>query len=430
MLLIDRKKVPEARQVEFLMNIEPGYLQLSNGIPVYMIDQGNQEVLRIELIFMAGSYYQKHKHVARATNSLLAGGTSSYSAEELSEHFDYYGAHLEVNNTRDNAYVGLYTLNKHLQHTLPMLAEVVLNPVFPDHEIDIYRSTRKEHLNINRQKVKYLAKVYFHEQVFGSTHPYGIILLPEHIDELQREILTEHHRNHYRVEDCTIIVSGKIPDGIENLLDKYFGGCTSGSSKVQGTNMFTINPSDEKVRFIQKKDSTQAAIRIGKPTINRQHSDFQALSVVNTILGGYFGSRLMKNIREDKGYTYGIHSALVSLHRSGMFVIASEVGNHALEAAISEIYKEIRILCDVKVRTKELSLVKNYLMGTLMRSMDGPFEIAERLRTALEFGQDLNYYNRYIQTIREISPVRIQELANEYLQGDSMFQTIAGNEKA
>ena len=429
MQIIDRKKAPAVKLVEFLKSIEPRYIQLGNGLPVYMIDAGIQEVLRIELVFKAGNFYQKQKQVAKATNILLANGTGSHNAEEISEHFDFYGAYLETNSTKDNAYVGLFTLNKHLENTLPMLAEIIMDPVFPEHELDIYRSTRRQHLSVNLQKVKYLARVHFQEQVFGDEHPYGMRLQTHHLDQLQGESLVEHHRNHYRAEECMMVVSGKIPAGFDRMLEKYFGHFKSNGGQVPNGIVAPILPSNEMKHLVEKKDSLQAAIRIGKPTINRLHPDYPALYIVNTILGGYFGSRLMLNIREDKGYTYGIGSALVSLQQSGLFLITSEVGSDVLNAATEEIFKEIRKLREKKVGASELALVKNYLMGSLMRSMDGPFAIGERLKSALEFGQTLEYYKDYATAIQKITPDRIRELANQYLQEDTLYQTVAGSFK-
>jgi zinc protease len=428
MQVINRKKAPTGRLLELLRHSEPRQITLRNGIPVYIVDEGLTEVLRIELVFKAGNFYQNQKHIAKATSALLAGGTSSHTADEISEHFDFYGSYLETSSAKDNAYVALYTLNKHLENTLPMLAEIIIDPVFPEQELEVYRANRLQHLCVNQQKVKYLARVYFNEQVFGSRHPYGMRLQAAHLEGLQRTYLQEHHRNYYRAEECMMVVSGKIPTGFELLLEKYFGGFKSNGSRIAGSAIAPISHSAEKIRFIKKNDALQAAIRIGKTTINRLHPDYPALFIANTILGGYFGSRLMHNIREDKGYTYGIVSGLASLQHSGLFVISSEVGTKVLKAAMKEIFSEIRKLREEKVSQEELSLVQNYLMGSLMRSMDGPFALAERLRTALEFGQTLDYYKEYAATIRQISAFRIQELAHEYLHEESLYQTVAGKQ--
>jgi len=427
MPMTDRKTAPVANLVEFIKSTEPQHFRLGNGIPVYVIDEGFQEVMRIELVFKAGNYYQNRKQLARATNTLIPMGTGTHTAEEISEHFDFYGSYLETSNGKDNAYIVLYTLNKHLENTLPLLAEIIIDPCFPEHELDLFRSTRKQHLSVNQQKVKYLARVHFNEQVFGMEHPYGMRLQASHLDALERNQLVEHHRNHYRAEECMIVASGKIPQGFGQLLEKYFGAFSSNGNKRPTGNAIPFSTSPNKHQLITKKGSLQAALRIGKPTFNRLHPDYPALFILNTILGGYFGSRLMHNIREDKGYTYGIGSALVSMQQSGLFVISSEVGSDVLKASIAEIYMEIKKLCAEPVGEQELSLVKNYLMGALMRSMDGPFAVAERLRSALEFGQTMDYYTQYAAIIKNITSQRLQELANEYFIEGTFFETVAGN---
>ena len=428
---INRTKAPASKLVEFIKSIEPRQIRLSSGLPVYLIDEGQQEVLRIELVFKAGNYYQQEKQVARATNSLLTSGTGSHTAEEISEHFDFYGAYLETNNGKDNSYTGLYTLNKHLENTLPMLAEIISDPVFPEDELNIYRSTRKQHLSVNLQKVKYLARVCFQEQVFGKDHPYGMRLQDFHFDALTRAKLVEHHRNHYLSGECFLVVSGKIPPGFENLLERHFGSFKSNTSGNAEKKLpcQDPDPAPEQTQFIEKKGAMQSALRIGKPVINRLHPDYPSLFVLNTVLGGYFGSRLMTNIREDKGFTYGIGSMLTSMQHSGLFIIASEVGNDVLKASIDEIFKEIRRLREQAIGMEELELVKNYLMGSLMRSMDGSFALAERLRSALEFGQDMSYYKEYAATIRDITPEKLQSLANTYLNEESLLITVAGKAK-
>jgi zinc protease len=425
----DRKKAPLSRLVEHLKKIEFRLFHLSNGIPVYLIDEGEQEVLKIELVFRAGNFYQHKKHQAKAANALLASGTARLKADQISEHFDFYGAYTETHASKDNAYVGVYTLNKHLGHVLPLLAEIVIDPVFREEEIAVYRFTRKQHLNLNLEKVKYLARVGFNEQIFGSEHPYGQRLQAYHLDDLSRDDLIDFHQKHYRANNCNIMVSGKIPPDIEKQLENAFAAIEKSDYQPIAGSKPDISSSEEQSRFVEKPGALQAALRIGKPAINRLHPEFPELFILNTMLGGYFGSRLMMNIREDKGYTYGISSALASLQHSGLFVISSEVGTDVLEDAKREIYLEIKKMQDKKPGNKELDLVRNYLLGALMRSFDGPFALAERLRTCIEFGQTPDYYIRYAEIVRSISALRIQELAGLYFERDTMFETVAGGSR-
>ena len=177
---------------------------------------------------------------------------------------------------------------------------------------------------------------------------------------------------------------------------------------------------------IEKEGALQSAIRIGKLMFNKTHPDFQSLQVLNTVYGGYFGSRLMSNIREDKGYTYGIGSGLVSLQHGGYFFITTEVGVDVTAKAIKEIYFEMDRLRKEKITTDELQLVKNYLLGTFLRSVDGPFAMADRFKGILNYNLGYDYFDRYIATIRAVSASDLMGLANTYFDKDSMIELVVG----
>ncbi len=178
--------------------------------------------------------------------------------------------------------------------------------------------------------------------------------------------------------------------------------------------------------FIEKPDSVQSAIRIGKLTIGKSHHDFVKLQVVSTILGGYFGSRLMSNIREDKGYTYGIGSFIAPMNQASYFGIATEVGVDITRQAIDEIYKEINRLSTDIMPNEELELVKSYLMGEILKSVDGPFALAERWKGMLLFGLDSEYFKKMIETISSITPEEVLDIAKKYLVADEMYEVVVG----
>ncbi|HSW68001.1 MAG TPA: pitrilysin family protein [Bacteroidales bacterium] len=425
-MTIDRTKPPSANLVEYFANPLSRRIYLSNGIPVYIISGGTQPVMRIELIYKAGSYYQSFKLVANAANSLIAAGTSGRTADEISEYFEFYGSNLDTRTEKDNAYLTLFTTNKFYKETLPVLAEVITDAIFPEEEVEIYKTTKRQTFSENLEKVKYLARVHFAEQIFGSTHPYGMRLQHKDIEQLDSQILRKFYHNYYQPANTAIFVSGLIPADFEEEIEKHLGNINPTVVSAQVTPDYQIRPSESKQILINKNGVLQSAIRYGKPVINRTHDDYQELFILNTILGGYFGSRLMRNIREDKGYTYGINSMLFSMQQSGVLVIASQVGIGVREATLKEIRKEIKLLCNEPVGDDELNTVKNYLLGSLMRSMDGPFDIAERLRAAWEYGQSAEYYHQYAHTIKSITPPRLLELANVYLDPESFFETVAG----
>lgn len=403
----------------------PEIYQLRNGIKVYQFNSGSQDVISIEMVFAAGSWFQNKPFTAMATNLMLREGTRNYSAQKVSELLDYYGAHFENTTERDNAYVSLYSLNKHLAYTLPLLCEIVKNPVFPDDEFAVLSGKQRQLLEVNRQKVNFLARTHFNNIVFGKNHPYGAYLVPDDIARVSGSDLAAFHKAQYHSGNCTFVVAGRIKPGLMNDLDALFGG--NDWSGIPSDRLFAEAESpDQKDHFMHKEGAMQSAIRMGSLAFGRSHPDFAGMKVLNAILGGYFGSRLMTNLREDKGYTYGIGSALVPLLRGGFFVISGEVGAGVTKQALFEIKSELKRLCDEQVPESELSLVRNYLLGEMLRSVDGPFAQAGLYRELIEDNLDISHFEELIDTIQHINAQRLQDLAGKYLNPEDLCTLVVG----
>jgi zinc protease len=307
---------------------------------------------------------------------------------------------------------------------------------FPTHEIDTFLMNKKQIFLVNNQKVANVARKKLTENIFGSHHPYGLNLVEKDFDTLKQPHLEEFYRQFYTSEHCKIVIAGKVLDSTIASLDNYFGGSDWSKSKAnlsaEITSKYLINStimptsSAEREVLINTKDAVQSAIRMGKLMFNKTHSDYQSFQVLNTILGGYFGSRLMSNIREDKGYTYGINSGLVSLNNGGYFFIATEVGVDVCQKALDEIYIELNRLQEKLVGEDELLLVKNFLLGSFLRGSDGPFAMADRFKAIMKYGLDYDYYDKYVATIKDISASTLRELANKYLTKETMLEVVVG----
>lgn len=427
MSTIDRTITPEFKTIDSVELIEATKAVLDNGLPVYTINAGTQNLVRIEFVFSAGIKYQTKPVVAAAVSSMLIEGTSNYSAAQIADMIDYYGAFFETEVTQDNSVLTLYSLNKHLDKTLPIIEDVLKNTVFPEHEMVTYLQNRKSKYIVNSKKVSSVARKKFAELIFGSAHSYGYFVELADYDKLKREDLLEFYNSRYGFDNCKIVVSGRVDEGVLKSLNKYFGDKnwaikTSLSAYVPRE----IKSSRQKSNIVFKEDAIQSAIRIGKVMFNKTHPDYLPFQLLNCVLGGYFGSRLMSNIREDKGYTYGIGSALVSLQDAGYFFISTEVGVEVCSSAIDEIFKEIKRLREEMVSEQELELVRNYMLGTFLRSADGPFALADRFKAVHDYGMGYDYYNRYLNAIKTTTPKQLQELANKYLQSDSMTELVVG----
>ncbi len=426
MQILDRKTPPAFKTVEKIEMIHASERRLGNNIPVYAVNAGTQELIKIEFIFSAGMYQQHIPLQAATVSAMLEEGTSKMTAAEIADAVDYYGAFLETGVSQDHASVVLYTLNKHLKATLPVVEQLIKDSVFPQAELDTHLQNKKQVFFVNNQKVANVARKRFSELIFGEKHPYGINVKEKDFDIISIPYLKEFYSTYYRANSCKIVLAGKVNDDVFPLLEQHFGGndwlATNDLSKPEIT-MATVK---EREQIIYKEDALQSAIRIGKVMFNKTHADYQPLQILNTVFGGYFGSRLMSNIREDKGYTYGIGSGLVSLKQGGYFFVSTEVGVDVCQKAIDEVYFEMNRLRTELIPDDELQLVKNYLLGTFLRSVDGPFAMAEKFKGIMEYNLGYDYFDRYISTIKTISASTLLELANTYFDKESMVELVVG----
>jgi zinc protease len=426
---LNRINAPAFKQVENLIVAEAFEKTLDNGIPLYIVDAGTQDLVKIEVLFKAGTFNEPKRLIAAAVNSLLGEGTSLRSAENMADELDSYGAFFQAENGSDWSSASLYSLTKHLEHTLPLLKEILKNSVFPEKELGTYIQNQKQHLAVNNQRVDFIARKKFSEALFGASHPYGYYAEEADLDALERNDLVNYFKTWYTSGNCKIIVSGKVEDQAVQLINRFLG-CDKFSSVALPTPFVSPTESNKVKKWhVAKEDTIQSAIRIGKLMVNKVHPDYMGLQVLNTVLGGYFGSRLMTNIREDKGYTYGIGSAVASNLEAGYFFISTETGSEVCKNVLHEIYYEMNRLREDLIPEEELALVKNYMLGTFLRSIDGPFELANKFKGILTYGLGYDYYHKFIETIKSITPEKLRTLATIYFQEDSMLELVVGKTK-
>jgi len=421
--MLNRQQPPDFKQVSTINFIQPEKRVLDNGVPVFTIYSGEQDLVRIEFIFENVNWKLEKPLQAIAVNTLINNGTNKLTSKEIAEQIDFYGAFFQTEYVQDQSLVTLYTLNKHLHSVLPIVKDVLSDSQFPQHELDIYIQNQKQKLQVNLKKNDVLSRKEFAHALFGDT-AYGVNIKAEHYDALKREDLIEYFKAAYAPNNCTIVVSGKFNDAGFNLLNDAFGKDWEKSNAVK--NSFNFSTKDKKNIYIEKPEALQSAIRIGQLAINRKHEDFSGLQILNTVLGGYFGSRLMNNIREDKGYTYGIGSGISSLQQAGYLFIATEVGADVCPAALQEIYKEIDILKNELIGDEELNLVRNYMLGSMLGSLENVFSHADKFKNIYFSGLDYSYYTNYIETVKKITAAELLVLANKYFTTENFTEVVIG----
>ena len=425
-MAVDRIVAPIIKDaIDFDIQLKPYQkFTLDNGVEVYAYEGGAQEVLLVDMVFDAGNTYEQKNWVAAATNFLLKNGTSTKSSFEITDAFEFYGAHLNRTCTNETATVTLHCLTKHFEQVIPLMGEIISEATFPEKEIAILKQNQIQRLLLNLKKGDFIANRLIDEYLFGFQHPYGKYSVEEDYKNINREDLVQFYDQYYKQGKCVIFIAGKLPTNIQSLLNKYVGQLPLNKKEIKEQVHPIVSASQKKYSIVNDAASVQGSIRLARPFPTRHHPDFPAAQVLNNIFGGFFGSRLMSNIREDKGYTYGIHSYLQNYKHAGVWMVSTDAGKDVCKATIEEVYKEMKRLRETLVEPDELKLVKNYMLGALLGDLDGPFQIISRWKSYLL--NDLNeaYFYRTIKVVREVKPEEILALANTYLKEEDFYELV------
>jgi len=422
--MLDRKIIPTIEEaVHFDLQLKNcDRFTLDNKVPVYAMNAGAQDVVMVEWVFDAGNWYDKQPMVAATTNFLIKNGTTSKTAYQINDFFEFHGAYLNRSCYNETASITLHCLSKHLETLLPVVREIIETSIFPEEELAIYIQNQKQRLSVNLQKCDFIANRLIDEYLFGINHPYGTYSNAEDYDALNTDVIKAFYKQYYLNGSCKIFVAGKMPTGYEAMLNKAFGTLPLHADTPVVVEHPVVTAAQKKVEIINDENGVQGAIRMARPFPNRHHPDFQKAHVLNTLFGGFFGSRLMSNIREDKGYTYGIHSYFQNHVHASAWMISTEAGRDVCAATIAEVIKEMELLRNEPVDKEELDLVRNYMIGSLLGDLDGPFQLIGRWKNYVLNGLDESYFYKSIETIKSVTPQELQTLANTYLQPGDFYE--------
>lgn len=423
----DRTKAPRIAPL-FNPSILPYRRKLlPNQVEIVYIHDPAQEAFKMDVTFEAGAYYQKHPLAALTAITMLNEGTRHHSAAEIAENFDYYGAYVDFNGGLNRSEINLISLCKYAKETISMIAEMAKESVVPEKELDIFLRNKQQEFLISQEKTAYLVRKKFSALLFGEAHPYANRITEKDFTTLTAPMVRDFYRQHIHALQCRISISGNVGEQILAEVEKHFSSL--GIPEILPEKpVYPFNPASAGRYHIHKENAVQSSLRIGKEGVRLTEEDYAAFQLLNTVLGGYFGSRLMTNIREEKGYTYGIHSFNVSLPLSSYWCIASDVNKEYTEATIEETLKEIRKLQTELIPEEELRLVKNFLQGDLLRELDGVFAQSDSLKHKLNYGLDNQFYISLIEKINRCTAAELRDLANKYWNTDDLYIVTAGEQ--
>lgn len=425
--MLDRTQAPKIQPFEFKGFPNFSIQLLSNGIEVIYIPFGKVPVTEVQLIIKTGYCYETQNAQAQATFKLLTDGTQFRSSSELAEQLDYYGAEITTSTGFEQSTITLSTPSKHLEKTLEFLYEVYQLANFPESEFITYRQRMIRNLEIEEKKTSSMATRYFMKRLWGE-YPYGKKVIKEDFENLELETIKNFHKNEILKRDVYIIVSGNFDvSSVHIFLEKTFGKASLVEPHSISESLVKTVQTVDGLYFYEMPGQVQSSLRLGYISIPRNHPDYEELQVLGSLLGGFFGSRLMKNIREEKGYTYGIYGGFIGMKEKGYFMISTDVANEYVEKTLKEIEKEIITLQNERVGEEELQVVKNYLLGGILTSLETPFQIADMLSVLKLNGLTTEHLKKTFELVQNMDTNRILELAQKYLKTKDMVTVIAGS---
>lgn len=419
---MNRKVAPSFKLAESLSLVLPQKIKLANDITLYWMKDVKDDSVKLDIEWFAGTKYQQQKLVASFTNKLLLSGNSKKSAKAISSEMDFYGGFVQDEVDKDHAAITLYGLRENFQSIFRVFQEAMLSCEFPEKEFEDERTIALSKFKIDSEKVKYICQRKFGECLFGEHHPYGQVAEAKDFEALNRDVLHEFYKEYYLGTKPVLFLVGNVD---QKVIDDLHAWSSKLSEKKSSYPKSEVRPKPGRTEFL-KEDAIQSAIRVGLIAVDKKHPDYFGLQVLDTVLGGYFGSRLMTNIREDKGYTYGIGSAVAVLEDTSYFFITTEVAKEVKEDTVKEIYTELDRLKNELIPADELERVKNYMLGEFLRHSDGPAAMMENFKNLWFNKLPETYYTDFIHAIHALKAEDLQNLANKYFVKDQLVEVIVG----
>ena len=423
---VPRKKAPEIFEVREINIPQPEIAYLPNGIPLYITRMGTQPIVKVEFIFFSGRAEEQKRLESRATLRMLREGTKSHAAADWAEEVEFLAGTVSMPVLFDSNRIVVYALTKNISPLLNLVADIIFEPLFPEKELNVWTQNNIQKLAIELTKNDVIAYRKITEVLFGEDSAYGYSSVAENFNALTTDDLKNYYRHNFTSDNLSILVAGDIQDTTIRQVETLFGSFMSKKIILPTARILKIDPMGAQKLHVKNSDTTQTSIRIGRRFVPRNNPDYFGFNILNVILGGYFGARLMLNIREKKGYTYNIYSALETYTHDGYFYIASDVGNAFVKKATKEIYIELQKLIDTPVGDEELQMVRSYLLGNMLQLIDGPMNVSEVISGYVSEKLPFDTLERFVNYLKNVTAQDIQYLAAKYLNPKDLTEITVG----
>jgi zinc protease len=423
-MILDRFKSPGFKIPEAINLTSPIKRTLKNGVPLYFIHTPHIDAIKLEVIFPTyhPEYLQDKALVPFFTLNMLLEGTKSMESGKLDDFFDFYASEVEVISGYEQHGLSLLTTKKHYQAVLPVFRSLFTEATFPEKELLKRKSQKKLTISLQKEQTAARANQLIRKILFGTNHPFGFISEEYHVDQVFKEDLHQFYRRGFLINP-EIFVTGNLSDeNLEEIVNQFDD--LPFELKKEVIPDFEVY--SEK-RFMETRpQAVQASIRLGQLLIPKSHPDYHSLYVFNTILGGYFGSRLVKNIREEKAYTYGIYSILGNLTTTDYWMVLADVKKGYAEAVIDEVYKEFALLSKFLIGSNELEIVRNYMIGHFLSQFSSPFDLMGKFRKIHQQNLDFRFYDAQLEYIKTFNPEEMLLIGKKHFDKTNIKEVIVG----
>ncbi|WBO84639.1 M16 family metallopeptidase [Hymenobacter yonginensis] len=423
--MLDRQVAPPVQPLASVTLPAADVFSLPNGARLHVMRNDAQPVVRLQVVVPAGKWYEPAPGVSLLTARMLLEGTTTRTARQIADEVAFYGASLECEQSFDRATLTLYCLTRHLPRLLPLVQDVLTNPTFPATELELLKNRTIQNVRVERQKTSYLAAERFSHNLYGATHPYGSTFNEQLFATVAQDALQAFHRANYSLDKTEVFLCGDVAPADQNLVSDLLGNAQPSAVPLSARETLPLanQPAHD---YVTVPDSIQAALRIGRPWPALTHPDTHKLQVLVKVLGGYFGSRLMKNIREDKGFTYGIYSSIGPREHATSFVIGTDVNANSANAAIREVHHELQVLQNELIPADELQTVKNYMTGKFANELSTVFEQCDKYKNIVFLNLPATYYSNFIEQVNQVTAEKLLTLSQHYLSPADMIEVVAG----
>jgi zinc protease len=422
--MIDRLAPPSTYDIEHYLLTKPNQVVLKNSIKLFQFKNINLNLIHFTIRIKGGLIFENQKYLSQACFNLLKESSENRTASEMDEILDFYGAtwYISVNVEYISIHWIIPKTNCHL--LLPTLIDILLNPVFKEENLERFKKKKIKDLEYNELKYSYRANQLMYQSMFEEDTPMGTLLNKTHINELTIHQIKGFYSTCFNASNITVFVAGNIDNSLEHIMNQSFSQIPNGVISNPISNLkVNFNP---QLIVENRDDAMQSSFILCKKGVSFLSDSRRDFSFLTTLLGGYFGSRLMQNLREKNGYTYGVQNGSMYFRNESIFSIDCDVKVDKTKNAIEQCFIEMQRLQTEEVSDEEIKNVKRYLQGTVLRDVDGVVAFMKKFAFWNRFGIDENEFEKFMNSLNHINKEMIINCAKTHLQHDDFYTIIVG----